>query len=300
MFKNRTAIIIGILVILLLISVISVGFLYVNQSNSSNKGAVSASNSVSNSAQDSRSSFSSFSFPTFIDPNTTSSSANQNSNSSSISGNNNSIATIPYNITLKPKFSDGLNMQVLGESKCGENIYTVSGEISYQSKNGDKSMTIAHNRLATRAIAQSSLQQAKNFISHQTDFMSDGNTGYGPDFLQFLRSTCNQSNITKVSENTEGGLIKFGDQSRALITLQSNNNFPDVAINLYSIFGEHYILLTKTYKFDDFFSRSQFQNCSDPNGNPKRDCLKNLINTDSDMKKELDQGIKELVTNFAL
>ena len=294
--RNTLLLIIVSLVIVLLILVTSIfGYLYFQSKSAANSTNIQSSSASSSDISGSSSSTESniaFSFPIFTDLNQSSLKSLTNSSTTA----ENSQAGV-YNITLKPKFTDGLTQQILSESKCSENIYTTNGLVKYQSDT--KSMLISHARLVNRPMAKTNLQQAKNYVSRSTDFMSDGNTGFGPDYLQFLRPTCNQMNITKVREITDASL-KYNDAVRGLYTLQGNNNFPDVVINIYSQKDDHLILLSKSYKFDDFFSRAQYQSCSDNSGVPKLFCLSDLINNNNEMQTKLSGGVKELLASFEI
>lgn len=272
-----------------------------NQSNDSeslvNQGSSSTAKSVSEIT---------INFPSFYDPKDPGGSfvnnPNQNNTSSKTVSETSSSTQLPsYNIDLQ-LVNSNYQRQTILSSQCNSKLNTLNGLVRFVplNKNSpDTSLIIAHKRLLANQFETQQWQIATNFLDRETDFMSDGNTGLGPDYLQILRVGCNSSNITRVVELEVKQNLKF-DKIRAWVTLNSPNNFPDISVHVYATLGDHVMIFTKNNKFDDFFRQEQFLACSDNNGIPKRDCLANTINTTDYLKIRLNSDLTDLLKQYEL
>lgn len=246
-------------------------------------------------------------FPSFYDPKDPGGSFVNNPNQTNSAESkttvaNSSTSQLPsYNIDLQLVDSNYQKQTILS-SQCNSRISTLNGLIRFipaDKNTSDSSLTIAHKRLATKPFEALQWQIAKNFLNRETDFMSDGDTGYGPDYLQILRVGCDSSNITRVMELELTRELKF-DKARAWVTLNSPNNFPEITVNIYAELGDHIMVFTKNTKFDDFFRQEQFLACSDNGGIPKRDCLSNTIKSTDFLKQKLNNDVIDLLQKYEL
>jgi hypothetical protein len=223
-----------------------------------------------------------------------------NSNSNNTQSNQSSrVLPPPYNVALKLKKSDNLQTNQIISSDCGNNIFTTNGLVEIKNLNNiGTNIVIGHKDMVLGERDQRNYQLALNFINKNTNLMGDESTGFGPDYLQFLRKDCSQSIIQKGGEINDIKLANT-DGYRVIADIRSPNSFIDVTVNIYAKKGDYIFNISKTQSYSQFFTRDQISNCLNQ-GNPDRVCLLDTLKNDSSLLNKLKKEADQLVIDYEL
>lgn len=298
-----TALALGMVVVVLILGLGYLALSAVNPgfSETTNKSNVSASSSLESFSLRSRS----FSSRTFIGIFTDKSiiSGEQGSSSSSGVRSSSSFSSVAplFRIDLAPKIITGLSKDTSNFQVCGDSVQLVSGIVTYSKTLTDQSrqtMTIAHRNLFASQLDQTQFQLASNYIAGQTDFISDGNTDVGPDFLQVMRTSCSKSIINQVQPIDN--LSYNGAQAwRGNYNLSGSKDFADIGVDIYATKGDYIIRLNQTLTQKSLLTSSQIQGCTKFTVT-ERNCITELVKKEDVIQKKLEEVTKSLVQNFEL
>jgi hypothetical protein len=288
--------------LIFLLSVSILGFLIVqNRSNSTvitpNSSVKSSDNSSTTSSSTSKTALY---FPRFFNPTDGSKSQMNNSNNSSQTTQSTSRSlpkTVDIALTLKN--NDNVDKKVHISESCSDNTTTTHGLTQYRSRdNNGTSLTVGSKLMILSPRDQGNFDRSVNFISRNTDLMSDNESTFGPDFLQFMRVGCSSSVIQRVRD-IENVTLADVNIYRSIIDIRGNGSAVDIGINIYAKKDDIIMLFQSVIPYSQFFSKETSDACSQ-NGVAARACLKEKISSDSESRQKMEAEVKRLLTIYAI